>query len=184
MEPVALHKRAGAIRAMCRQGQWDRACSSDGGIVRHFTHSPVIRGAFAAGRGRSPIARLAPPGYATGSRFRYPTQWVGVRIRASNLLATAPRAGTLCSIYQHQAACTSPGADVGAAERHVMDDEGRGTGGLEPAPYRPRADGRARGRGHHFHHRRAPNSAVPWRATYAALDLGTNNCRLLIARPS
>ena len=64
-----------------------------------------------------------------------------------------------------------------------MDDEGRGTGGLEPAPYRPRADSRARrGRGHHFRHRRA--SGAPGRATYAALDLGTNNCRLLIARPS
>jgi exopolyphosphatase/guanosine-5'-triphosphate,3'-diphosphate pyrophosphatase len=63
-----------------------------------------------------------------------------------------------------------------------MDDEGRGTGGLDPAPYRQRADGRAhRGRGHYFRHRRAPNAG---RATYAALDLGTNNCRLLIARPS
>lgn len=65
-----------------------------------------------------------------------------------------------------------------------MDDEGRGTGGLDPAPYRQRADGRARGRGHHFRHRRAPNTGAPGRATYAALDLGTNNCRLLIARPS
>src|SRR5262249_31094286 len=88
-------------------------------------------------------------------------------------------------ILEHQAACTSPGADVGAAERHAMDDEGRGTGGLEPAPYRRRPDSRAhRGRGHHFRHRRAPNTGAPGRATYAALDLGTNNCRLLIARPS
>jgi exopolyphosphatase / guanosine-5'-triphosphate,3'-diphosphate pyrophosphatase len=66
-----------------------------------------------------------------------------------------------------------------------MDDEGRGTGGLEPAPYRQRADSRAyRGRGHHFRHRRAPNAGAAARVTYAALDLGTNNCRLLIARPS
>src|SRR5258708_12246920 len=64
-----------------------------------------------------------------------------------------------------------------------MDDEGRGTGGLEPAPYRQRADNHThRGRGHHFRHRRAPSAGA--RATYAALDLGTNNCRLLIARPS
>jgi exopolyphosphatase/guanosine-5'-triphosphate,3'-diphosphate pyrophosphatase len=66
-----------------------------------------------------------------------------------------------------------------------MDDEGQGTGGLEPAPYRPRAENRAyRGRGHHFRHRRASNAGAPGRGTYAALDLGTNNCRLLIARPS
>jgi exopolyphosphatase / guanosine-5'-triphosphate,3'-diphosphate pyrophosphatase len=66
-----------------------------------------------------------------------------------------------------------------------MDDEGRDTGGLDPAPYRQRADSRTRrGRGHYFRHRRAPNTGPPGRATYAALDLGTNNCRLLIARPS
>src|ERR1700730_9853073 len=65
-----------------------------------------------------------------------------------------------------------------------MDDEGRATGGLDPVPYRQRADSRARGRGHHFRHRRPPNGGEPARATYAALDLGTNNCRLLIARPS
>jgi exopolyphosphatase/guanosine-5'-triphosphate,3'-diphosphate pyrophosphatase len=65
-----------------------------------------------------------------------------------------------------------------------MDDEGRATGGLDPAPYRQRTDGRVRGRGHHFRHRRAPNGGEQVRATYAALDLGTNNCRLLIARPS
>src|SRR5262252_6361661 len=66
-----------------------------------------------------------------------------------------------------------------------MDDEGRATGGLDPAPYRQHADSRAhRGRGHYFRHRRAPDWGAPGRATYAALDLGTNNCRLLIARPS
>jgi exopolyphosphatase / guanosine-5'-triphosphate,3'-diphosphate pyrophosphatase len=66
-----------------------------------------------------------------------------------------------------------------------MEDEGRATGGLDPAPHRQHADGRAhRGRGHHYRHHRAPNGGEPSRATYAALDLGTNNCRLLIARPS
>jgi exopolyphosphatase/guanosine-5'-triphosphate,3'-diphosphate pyrophosphatase len=65
-----------------------------------------------------------------------------------------------------------------------MDDEGRGTGSLDPVPQRRRADGRVyRGRGHHFRLRR-PATGGPQRATYAALDLGTNNCRLLIARPS
>ncbi len=65
-----------------------------------------------------------------------------------------------------------------------MDDEGRGTRGLELVPNRRRADGRARrGRGHHFRLRR-PMAGAPQSATYAALDLGTNNCRLLIARPS
>jgi exopolyphosphatase / guanosine-5'-triphosphate,3'-diphosphate pyrophosphatase len=64
-----------------------------------------------------------------------------------------------------------------------MDDEGRGTGGLDAVPQRRRADGRARGRGYHFRLRRPALDALQ-RATYAALDLGTNNCRLLIARPS
>jgi exopolyphosphatase / guanosine-5'-triphosphate,3'-diphosphate pyrophosphatase len=65
-----------------------------------------------------------------------------------------------------------------------MDDEGRGTGSLDPAPHRRRADGRThRGRGHHLRLRR-PAGGAPQRATYAALDLGTNNCRLLIARPA
>jgi exopolyphosphatase / guanosine-5'-triphosphate,3'-diphosphate pyrophosphatase len=62
-----------------------------------------------------------------------------------------------------------------------MNDEGRATGGVDPAPYRRHGDYR-RGRGHHFHNRRPPHAGH--RATYAALDLGTNNCRLLIARPS
>jgi exopolyphosphatase/guanosine-5'-triphosphate,3'-diphosphate pyrophosphatase len=66
-----------------------------------------------------------------------------------------------------------------------MDDEGRATGSLDPAAHRPRADSRPqRGRGSHFRHRRPPQSGEHGRATYAALDLGTNNCRLLIARPS
>ena len=67
-----------------------------------------------------------------------------------------------------------------------MDDEGRGTHGLDPVPQRRRpADGRAhRGRGHHYRLRRPAAASAPQRATYAALDLGTNNCRLLIARPA
>jgi exopolyphosphatase/guanosine-5'-triphosphate,3'-diphosphate pyrophosphatase len=60
-----------------------------------------------------------------------------------------------------------------------MNDEVRADSGLDPA------------------HRRGPRRGPPWgrrrpdrhdggqaRATYAALDLGTNNCRLLVARPT
>jgi exopolyphosphatase/guanosine-5'-triphosphate,3'-diphosphate pyrophosphatase len=68
-----------------------------------------------------------------------------------------------------------------------MDDEGRAAGFRDPASRRPGAgaDGRAhRGRGNHFRHWRPSQSGEYHRATYAALDLGTNNCRLLIARPS
>jgi len=66
-----------------------------------------------------------------------------------------------------------------------MDNEGRATGDLDLGLDRPRADGRVhRGRGGHFRHRRAVQSAGRRSETYAALDLGTNNCRLLIARPS
>src|SRR5215475_617981 len=72
-----------------------------------------------------------------------------------------------------------------ARRRRTMDDEGRETGDLDPVPYRQRADSRVhRGRGHYFRHQRAPDTRAPGHATYAALDLGTNNCRLLIARPS
>jgi exopolyphosphatase/guanosine-5'-triphosphate,3'-diphosphate pyrophosphatase len=65
-----------------------------------------------------------------------------------------------------------------------MIDEGRGAG-FDPASARPYADDRAqRGRGRHFRHRRTPPVGERGGAIYAALDLGTNNCRLLIARPA
>src|ERR1700756_5238655 len=74
----------------------------------------------------------------------------------------------------------------GAAGRVAMDDEGRASG-LDPArrrgprvrpPWGRRGPGRQGARGGW--------SAQPERdrATYAALDLGTNNCRLLVARPT
>src|ERR1700726_626242 len=66
-----------------------------------------------------------------------------------------------------------------------MDDEGRATGSLDPAANRLRADSRPqRGRGSHFRHRRSPHLGEHGRAAFAALDLGTNNCRLLVARPA
>src|SRR5262247_4654214 len=58
-----------------------------------------------------------------------------------------------------------------------MDDEARG---IDPGPARAQAPPS---------HRRWPPSVArhggaPDRRTYAALDLGTNNCRLLVARPT
>jgi exopolyphosphatase/guanosine-5'-triphosphate,3'-diphosphate pyrophosphatase len=63
-----------------------------------------------------------------------------------------------------------------------MDDEARATG-LDPAPDRG-PQGRRRGRRSpywHPRHDRAGGVDVAG-PTYAALDLGTNNCRLLVAR--
>ncbi len=66
-----------------------------------------------------------------------------------------------------------------------MDNEGRATGNLDLGLDRPRADGRVQGgRGGYHRQRRLGPLAERKRETYAALDLGTNNCRLLIARPS
>jgi exopolyphosphatase/guanosine-5'-triphosphate,3'-diphosphate pyrophosphatase len=68
-----------------------------------------------------------------------------------------------------------------------MKDEGRATGGLDPG-YDPASRPRPRrgrrspyGYRHNGGMREGSDRAGP---TYAALDLGTNNCRLLIARPS
>jgi exopolyphosphatase/guanosine-5'-triphosphate,3'-diphosphate pyrophosphatase len=67
-----------------------------------------------------------------------------------------------------------------------MDDEAGGTGSVDrardPAPRRRRRWGR---RSSHAPHERSggDNGHRP-DAIYAALDLGTNNCRLLVARPT
>lgn len=70
------------------------------------------------------------------------------------------------------------GEDVGEA-----DEPGRSRRGEEPAP-RPRhhPDDRHRDSSHHRPHPEPgrPRTAGP---LYAALDLGTNNCRLLVAEP-
>jgi len=66
-----------------------------------------------------------------------------------------------------------------------MEDEAGD--GLDPAPTGPRHDRDRRGRGSYA---RSGNGRDPSggdaepRTTYAALDLGTNNCRLLVARPA
>ena len=69
-----------------------------------------------------------------------------------------------------------------------MEDEA--DGGLDPAPDGPRSFRGGRGRGPYAPQRgnggsrdAAPDAGEP-RTTYAALDLGTNNCRLLVARPA
>ncbi len=65
-----------------------------------------------------------------------------------------------------------------------MDDEARATG-LDPA--RERVPNRhRRGRRSPYRHPRhdRQGGAEPSAPTYAALDLGTNNCRLLVARPT
>ena len=59
-----------------------------------------------------------------------------------------------------------------------MEEEGRATGVLDPALGGARHD---RGRGGRGYFRRRHEGGA---ATYAALDLGTNNCRLLVARPT
>lgn len=65
-----------------------------------------------------------------------------------------------------------------------MDDGARVTGGSGPVRDRPRG-GRARwARRSSYAPQRGDGFADHGGATYAALDLGTNNCRLLIARPT
>jgi len=66
-----------------------------------------------------------------------------------------------------------------------MEDEAGG--GLDPVPDWPRPDRGRRGRGPYARQggeRDSPREAGEPRETYAALDLGTNNCRLLVARPA
>jgi exopolyphosphatase/guanosine-5'-triphosphate,3'-diphosphate pyrophosphatase len=60
-----------------------------------------------------------------------------------------------------------------------MQDEARSSSGLDRARGQPRH--RARGRRWPRFHSARPDGGGP---TYAALDLGTNNCRLLVARPT
>jgi exopolyphosphatase/guanosine-5'-triphosphate,3'-diphosphate pyrophosphatase len=66
-----------------------------------------------------------------------------------------------------------------------MDDEGRETGRLDRAPDQaPRRRRRGGGRPSYHAPREAGAGQHGAGATYAALDLGTNNCRLLVARPT
>jgi exopolyphosphatase / guanosine-5'-triphosphate,3'-diphosphate pyrophosphatase len=68
-----------------------------------------------------------------------------------------------------------------------MDDEARTAGGLDPAREPARRRRRRRDRRPPYRpsqHSHAGESGGRAHATYAALDLGTNNCRLLVARPT
>src|SRR6476660_6023470 len=66
-----------------------------------------------------------------------------------------------------------------------MNDEARDNGGLDPArdrgPRRRTPWGRRSPYGHPRHFGDGGRRPAP---IYAALDLGTNNCRLLVARPT
>ena len=63
-----------------------------------------------------------------------------------------------------------------------MKDEGRAAGGLDPARERaPQQRPRSGRRSPYGYPRNDGAQVLP---TYAALDLGTNNCRLLVARPT
>lgn len=65
-----------------------------------------------------------------------------------------------------------------------MSDEARETGGLDPAREASPSGRFRRGRRPHIHDVPQDGRSGGRMPTYAALDLGTNNCRLLIARPS
>ena len=68
-----------------------------------------------------------------------------------------------------------------------MKDEGRATGGLDPDHDRPRQPRLRWGRRSPYgypRYDRGQGETGHTGPTYAALDLGTNNCRLLVARPT
>jgi len=75
-------------------------------------------------------------------------------------------------------------AELWAAGRLLMGDEVRATGGRDSAHDRkpPRRSPWGRRSPYGSGYRDGPPGGD--RATYAALDLGTNNCRLLVARPT
>jgi exopolyphosphatase / guanosine-5'-triphosphate,3'-diphosphate pyrophosphatase len=66
-----------------------------------------------------------------------------------------------------------------------MDDEARDTGGLGSDPgWHSRSHRGRRSPFRHPRHEQANGGGGHRGPTYAALDLGTNNCRLLVARPA
>jgi exopolyphosphatase / guanosine-5'-triphosphate,3'-diphosphate pyrophosphatase len=80
-----------------------------------------------------------------------------------------------------------PGMASERQERIGMSDEARGTGRLGPARDRAPQQRSRWGRRSPFGYPRvdgAQRASVPAGPVYAALDLGTNNCRLLVARPT
>jgi exopolyphosphatase/guanosine-5'-triphosphate,3'-diphosphate pyrophosphatase len=81
------------------------------------------------------------------------------------------------------AAVEPQGPGFGAAGKVWMNDEGRGTGGLGPARDRAPQQRSRWGRRSPYGYARREEDTSSGRV-YAALDLGTNNCRLLVARPT
>src|SRR4030095_12953762 len=71
-----------------------------------------------------------------------------------------------------------------AAGRLQRNDGARDTGGLDPARDRGPRRRTPWGRRSPYGQPRQLDGGRPSVATYAALDLGTNNCRLLVARPT
>src|SRR6195256_1809049 len=65
-----------------------------------------------------------------------------------------------------------------------MKDEGRAAGALDHAPERSRQQRPRWGRRSPYGYPRHDGGSHDGGPTYAALDLGTNNCRLLVARPA
>src|SRR5581483_2863095 len=72
----------------------------------------------------------------------------------------------------------------GAAGRDSMNDEARAAGDLDPASDRGSRRRTLRGRRSPYGYVRHDGEGKAPGPTYAALDLGTNNCRLLVARPT
>jgi exopolyphosphatase/guanosine-5'-triphosphate,3'-diphosphate pyrophosphatase len=101
---------------------------------------------------------------------------------AARLVREGPGAATLAAIWKLNIAVAMEAEGSGAAGRHVMNDEVRGGLGSaqDQAPQR-----RSRwGRRSPYGYPRQEQGSTPAVPTYAALDLGTNNCRLLVARPT
>ncbi len=83
-----------------------------------------------------------------------------------------------------ESAIVEPVGGSGAGEdRGYMNDEARAPGGLDLA-CNAALPARVRGSPPTFSHEQTQRGGTRARPTYAALDLGTNNCRLLIARPA
>src|SRR5688500_4804590 len=91
-----------------------------------------------------------------------------------------PGAVTLAAIWLWTRRRIEQGS--GAAGRLLMGEDVRGTGRLDSAHDRhpPRRSPWGRRPPYGDSRRDGPGG----RPTYAALDLGTNNCRLLVARPT
>src|SRR5580692_10125993 len=89
---------------------------------------------------------------------------------------------TLGSDSETRAAVVETRGGSEAAGRFSMEDEA--DDGLDPARDAPRSFRGGRGRGPYARNGDSRDQAGEPRTTYAALDLGTNNCRLLVARPA